>query len=115
VCYYRGWYSLRSEVFGLLWEHYVLNEMYAHFQTRKINYWRDKQGHEVDYVIALRNQPPVAVECKWSASDFEPSGIKAFRRQYPQGESYVAANDVGRQYARSYGNTRVTFVNLTCN
>ena len=112
VCYYRGWYSLRSEDLGILWEHYVLNEMHAHFQTRKINYWRDKRGHEVDFVIARRNQPPVAIECKWSVSDFDPAGIKAFRRQYPRGESYVVANDVNRQYAGSYGNISVTFVNL---
>ena len=112
VCYYRGWYSLRNEDFGLLWEHYVLNEMHAHLQTRKINYWRDKRGHEIDFVITRRNQPPVAIECKWSASDFDSAGIKAFLRQYPRGESYVVANDVDRQYVRSYGNTRVTFLNL---
>jgi predicted AAA+ superfamily ATPase len=112
VCYYRGWYSLRSEDFGLLWEHYVLNEIHANFQTRRINYWRDKRGHEVDFIIARRNQPPVAIECKWSASDFDPAGIKAFRKQYLQGENFVVANDVDRQYARSYANIKVTFVNL---
>ncbi|MGD8993163.1 MAG: AAA family ATPase [Desulfobacterales bacterium] len=112
VCYYRGWYSLRSEDFGLLWEHYVLNEMHANFQSRRINYWRDKRGHEVDFIIARRNQPPVAVECKWSASDFDPAGVKAFRKQYPEGQNYVVANDVDRQYARSYAKTTVTFVNL---
>jgi predicted AAA+ superfamily ATPase len=90
----------------------VLNEMHAQFQTRRINYWRDKRGHEVDFVVARRNQAPVAIECKWSASDFDPTGLKAFRRQYPEGESYVVANDVDRQYARSYGNARVTILDL---
>jgi predicted AAA+ superfamily ATPase len=112
VCYYRGWYSLRSEDFGLLWEHYVLNEIHANFQTRRINYWRDKRGHEVDFIIARRNRPPVAIECKWSASDFDPAGIKAFRKQYLQGENFVVANDVDRQYTRSYADIKVTFVNL---
>ena len=112
VCYYRGWYSLRNEDYGLLWEHYVLNEIHANFQTRRINYWRDKRGHEVDFIIARRNQPPVAIECKWSASDFDPAGIKAFRNQYLKGENFVVANDVDRQYKRSYANIRVTFVNL---
>ena len=45
VCYFKGWYTLRPEDYGLLWEHYVLNEIQAHFQTRQINYWRDKRGH----------------------------------------------------------------------
>jgi predicted AAA+ superfamily ATPase len=112
VCYYKGWYSLRNEDFGPLWEHYVLNEMHAHLQTRKINYWRDKRGHEVDFVISRRNQPPIAIECKWSASDFDPAGIKAFRRQYDRGDSFVVTNDVDRQYTRSYGNNKITFLDL---
>lgn len=66
VCYYRGWHDLRREDLGLLWEHYVLNEIQAHLQTRQINYWRDKRGHEIDFVLARRNQPPIAIECKWS-------------------------------------------------
>jgi hypothetical protein len=44
--------ELRREDFGLLWEHYVLNELQATMQTREINYWRDKSGHEVDFVLA---------------------------------------------------------------
>jgi len=112
VCYYRGWYSLRNEDLGLLWEHYVLNEIHANFQTRRINYWRDKRGHEVDFIIARRNQTPVAIECKWSASDFDPAGIKAFRKQYPEGENFVVANDVDRQYTKSFANIKITFVNL---
>jgi hypothetical protein len=82
-------------------------------QSRKINYWRDKRGHEIDFVISKRNQPPIAIECKWSASDFDSRGLKAFRRLYEQGESFVVANDVVEEYSRSYGNLRVTFVGLS--
>ncbi|MBW2487544.1 MAG: DUF4143 domain-containing protein [Deltaproteobacteria bacterium] len=60
-----------------------MNEINANFQTRRINYWRDKRGHEVDFIIARRNQPPVTIECKWATLDFDPAGIKAFRKQYP--------------------------------
>ena len=31
ICYYRGWQELRDEDLGILWEHFVLNEMMAHF------------------------------------------------------------------------------------
>lgn len=41
VCYHRGWNELRAEEYGILWEHFVLNEMQAALQTKKINYWRD--------------------------------------------------------------------------
>ncbi|MDX1707373.1 MAG: DUF4143 domain-containing protein [Desulfobacterales bacterium] len=59
-----------------------------------------------------RNQAPVAIECKWSASDFDPAGIKAFRKQYPEGENFVVANAVDRQYAKSFADIKVAFVNL---
>jgi predicted AAA+ superfamily ATPase len=45
---------LRRDDLGLLWEHYVLNELHAQLQTRRLNYWRDRQGHEVDFVLARR-------------------------------------------------------------
>ena len=112
VCYYKGWSCLRPEDFGLLWAHYVLNEMHAHFQTRRVNYWRDKRGHEVDLVIAPRNLPPIAIECKWSASDLDLSGIQAFRKQYPKGENFVVAQDVDTTFEKSYGNLQVKFVDL---
>ncbi len=112
VCYYKGWVSLRPEDFGLLWEHYVLNEIHANFQTRRVNYWRDKRGHEVDFVIAPRNCPPIAIECKWSASNMDLSGMKAFRNQYEKGENFVVAHDVEGTYEKSFGPLRVRVANL---
>jgi predicted AAA+ superfamily ATPase len=112
VCYYRGWDKLRREDLGQLWEHYVLNEMQAHLQTRQMNYWRDKRGHEIDFVLARRNHPPIAIECKWSASDFDPSSVQSFRRQYKKGKTYVVATDVDRVYRRTYAEAEVTFTNL---
>ena len=79
VCYFKGWDSLRPEDYGLLWEHYVLNEMNARFQSRRINYWRDKRGHEVDFVVKTRSRPPIAIECKWSDRELDTSGMRAFR------------------------------------
>ncbi|MGH9841605.1 MAG: DUF4143 domain-containing protein [Blastocatellia bacterium] len=57
---------------GQLWEHYVLNELTAQLQTAGLRYWRDKQGHEVDLIWAPRGKSPTAIECKWSARDFNP-------------------------------------------
>lgn len=112
VCYFKGWYTLRPEDYGLLWEHYVLNEIQAHFQTRQINYWRDKRGHEIDFVIKPRGRPPIAIECKWSASDLNPSGLRAFRKQYPQGDNFIVAQDVDRTYEKSFGYLKVRNVDL---
>ncbi len=113
VCYYRGWYDLRTDDLGLLWEHLVLNELHAALQSRHIGYWRDKRGHEVDFVLANRSASPTALECKWSASAFDPTGVKAFRKQYPEGKNIVVASDIPQHYVREYDGVHVQFVALT--
>jgi len=112
VCYFRGWDRLRTDDLGLLWEHYVLNEMHAHLQTRRINYWRDKQGHEVDFVLARRGRAPITIECKWSADDFDATALRAFATRYPKAEHYVVAQDVDRTYKKRFGDLQVTIVSL---
>lgn len=112
VCYHRGWQSLRRDDMGFLWEHYVLNELHAHLQSRDIRYWRDKRGHEVDFVLARRKNPPITIECKWSASEFDAINLHAFRRRYPRGENFVVAHDVDRSFSRSYGDLSVKFLSL---
>lgn len=112
VCYHRGWHDLRREDMGSLWEHIVLNELHGRLQTRELRYWRDKRGHEVDFVIAPRGGMPAAIECKMTASDFDPAGIKAFRRQYPGGKNYAVARDVDRTFRKSHDAVEVEFVGL---
>lgn len=113
VCYHRGWHGLRSDDLGLLWEHFVLNEMHARLQSQDVRYWRDKRGHEVDFVLARRREPPMAVECKWSVSDFDAGNVKAFRRQYPRGRNIVVAHDVERSFAQRYGDLSIRFMGLS--
>ncbi len=111
VCYYRGWYDLRQDDLGYLFEHLVLNELHAHLQTRKIHYWRDKQGHEIDFIF-LKKGKPCAIECKWSSEEFDPSNLKVFRRRYPDGENYVVCWDVQRTYTKAFGEILVRFVSI---
>jgi uncharacterized protein len=109
VCAYRGWRELRREDLGSLWEHFVLNEIMARTQSRDIHYWRDKRGHEIDFVLVQRGSHPTAIECKWSAAGFDASNLAAFRRQHPQGENFVLASDVKAAYRRNYGVLNVRF------
>ena len=113
ICYYRGWQELRDDDLGILWEHFVLNEMMARLQTREIGYWRDKRGHEIDFVLAARRKSPLALECKWSASRFDPANLLAFRTQHPHGDNVVLAQDVTRSFSQSFGSLRVRFENLS--
>jgi hypothetical protein len=112
VCYFKGWHELRSDDLGILWEHLVLNEIQAQLQTRRIHYWRNKRGNEVDFVLAGREKKPIAIECKWSASNFDPMGMQAFRRHYKKGENYVVVNDVDGPVRRSFGDIDVTLTNI---
>lgn len=112
VAYYRGWYDLRREDLDPLWEHYVLNELHASLQTRAVRYWRDKQGHEVDFVLARRATAPVAIECRWSARDLDPTNLKIFRRQYPKGDTFVVAADADRPSGRQAGDVTLTVIGL---
>ena len=76
------------------------------------NYWRDKRGHVIDFVLPDKKNKPVAIECKWRSSDFDPSGFKAFRRHYSSGKRFVVTQDIDRSYKRNCGEIEVTFVNL---
>jgi len=112
VCYYRGWDKLRRDDMGILWEHFVLNEIMAWSQSRKVYYWRDKQKHEIDFIMARKQSEPTVIECKWTAADFDPSNVKIFRRLYPKGNNFVVVSDVKRSYSRNYDDVMVKFVNL---
>ncbi len=112
LCYYRGWSSLRADDLGLLWEHFVLNELLAALQGEPVHYWRDKAGHEVDFVVKRRGQPPLAIECKWSAAEITIENLRAFRHRYADGENVVVAQDVDRPTIRTMGEIRVAVESL---
>jgi hypothetical protein len=89
-----------------------VGKLHVHLGRRPIRCWRSKHGHEVDFVVAERGRAPIAVECRWSAGDFDPSGIKSFRAIYPNGPTFVVASDVDRPHTRASGEIPVTVVAL---
>lgn len=110
---FRGWGELRDEDLGMLWEHYVLNELHARSGI-DIRHWRSTKHQEVDFVIVRRGRPLLSVECKWRADGRENlAGLKAFRRAYPEGKSLVVASDVERPFERELlPGARVRYVGL---
>jgi predicted AAA+ superfamily ATPase len=97
---------------GMLWEHYVMNELFGRLQTRKLFYWRDKNNHEIDIILDVRGRDPIAIECKWSAWDFDAKNLQIFRKWYPAGETFVVAADVDRPFSRTVGNVTIKFIGL---
>lgn len=119
VCYVKGRSELRAEDVDFMWEHCVLNEMHAQLQSRAINYWRDKRGHEVDFVIAHRaTNSLVAIECKFNSAtdDLVSSDIgknfEAFRNYYPDGHNFVVAHNIDTPFTRQYKGLTISFVNV---
>ncbi len=95
----------------MLREHYVLNELHARLQSRRMTIG-GKHGHEVDFICARRGRPPLAIECKWSAENFEPAELRAFALHYPKAECFVVTQDTDRTATRRYGDLKVSLVSL---
>ncbi len=91
VWWQKGYQEARPEDLGLLWEHYVLNELNSTLPGLPLRYWRTKQGQEVDLVVAAQGRPPIAIECKWGEQDREQPGLRAFLKAYPQAQGVLVS------------------------
>ena len=103
VSFARGWEPLRPDDLGLLWEHLVLEQLQAHFPATPVRYWRDKQGREVDFIMASRRDEVDAIECKWEPSAFDASALKVFRAYYPKGRNYLVTPSADSAYTKRFG------------
>ena len=112
VAFARGWTDLRPEDCGLLWEHLVLESLQSNPGESKVMYWRDKDGHEIDFVIPGGRGSADAIECKWNADRFDPKNLKVFRALHPLGRNFVVAANVPKPHTRKIGGLDVTFTGL---
>lgn len=111
VAYFRGWTALRDEDRGVLLEHLVLGELQARFARSAIHHWRDKQKHEVDFVVKPgRGAQVMAIECKATARAFDPAGLAAFRKRHAAGRNLLVCLDAAAPTARRMGNLEVEVV-----
>jgi predicted AAA+ superfamily ATPase len=113
VAYFKGWDSLRDDDRGHLLEHLVLGELLARFGAGRIHFWRDKRQHEVDFVLEVgRRRSIVAIECKASASRFDPAGLRAFRAKHPGGTNVLVALYATARERRMFGELEVDILPL---
>jgi predicted AAA+ superfamily ATPase len=89
VSFCRGWDPLRPDDYGLLWEHIVLEYIQAHMPERTVQYWRDAEGREIDFVMVRRRDEVDAIECKWNPDQFSSDALKIFRSFYNRGNNYL--------------------------
>jgi len=109
IVYFKGWDKLRPDDRGFLWEHFVLNEIQAHLQKRPLHYWRDKSGHEIDFVLKHRGEGVTAIECKWTSNSFDSKNLRIFRKKYPIGENYLLAQDIDRGFTKNIDGLQIQF------
>jgi uncharacterized protein len=107
VSFARGWDPLRPEDFGSLWEHLVLEQLQALFPDQPIQYWRDKSGREIDFVIPRRRDEVDAIECKWNPEAFDASSLRLFRSCYPKGRNYLVTPSGERGHVRRLGGLEI--------
>lgn len=113
VAFNRGWLNIRPDDRGILWEHMVLNQLFAWGLSKQVRYWRTKQKQEVDFVIVRRGKPPVAIEVKWKAGgSADYKNLLLFAKTYPEAELIVVAQDIDRSYTRQHSGHSIHYVGL---
>ncbi len=112
VAFARGWSDLRAEDCGNLWEHLVLDTLLSISKILKIQFWRDKQQREIDFVVPQGRQGVDAIECKWNIKNFETRNLKAFRENYNRGRNFVVSPMVQERYTISKDGLDIAFVGL---
>lgn len=100
---FKGEKRLDPAELGYLWEHTVLNEIHKRAPGLKVYYWRDPHGYEIDFVLAPRGKPPIAVECKRSSNNIETRSLVSFRQAYSMGENWAVLQDATYPFKRSEG------------
>lgn len=112
VVHARGWGELRTEDCGLLWENIVLEHLLAQPSAPVVRYWRDKQQHEVDFVIAGGGSACDTIDCEWNPDRFDPANLRKFRALYPEGRNFVVSPHIVESYTRDVSGLTMTFTGL---
>ena len=112
VAFVRGWTQLRPEDCGLLWEHLVLERLMSDAAEPEVLYWRDKDQHEIDFVIPTGRGNVDAIECKWDASHFDTKNLKVFRTLYPAGRNIVVSTNITKPHTRELNGLAITYTGI---
>lgn len=109
VTFVKGWEQIREEDRGVLWEHLVLDLLRTTFPGKKIQYWRDKSGREIDFVIPYGNQAADIYECKFNPDHFSVYPLNLFRNLYPEGKNYCLSPNIREPYQVRFKEIEIVF------
>jgi predicted AAA+ superfamily ATPase len=111
VCFAKRDEQLGSTEKGYLLENLVLESMQAYPKVQKINFWRDKAGHEIDFVVPTGKSDVLAIECKSQKRNFSSKNLSVFRKQYPHGKNVVVVLEKTSTIEKSDG-LEIQFVDI---
>ncbi len=112
VAHVRGWEQIRESDRGHLWEHLVLDYLRTVLPGRRLHYWRDKSGREVDFVVEVGPGAVDTVEAKITPEAVGTRGLAAFRTLYPEGRDFVVCPTVAAPYTVHRGGRPLTVCGL---
>ena len=72
ACHLLKWVHYRQDVEGLDYD---------------LNYFRDTDGREVDFIVTERRQPIMLIECKWTDRDIDRS-LRYLNAKFPEAQAW---------------------------
>lgn len=72
-----------------------------------MHYWRDKAGHELDFVLVRGRDAVDAIECKWNPGEFDAGNLRVLRTAYPHGKNYLVSPISTPAHRRRFGDLEV--------
>lgn len=73
--------GLQKELIGNVFETGIFNELVKTYSKDSINFWRTKEGKEIDFIVKIKNEI-LPVEVKLNFEQFNPSTIQYFMGKY---------------------------------
>ena len=87
ACHLLKWVHWRQDIEG---------------EDLELRYLRDRDGHEVDFVITTRGKPQLLVECKWSDAPAARS-LRYFKGKFPEAAAWQVSAAGMKDYQTADG------------
>lgn len=95
VLSYSGNIQIKSELFGKSFEHLIHNELFSYLSYRKDNrpltFWRDRYGHEVDFIIG--DEVSIEVKASENVTGKHLKNIKMLSKEVPFKKKLIVSLD----------------------
>ena len=78
----------------LKWVHFLQD---SEGRDLELRYFRDRDGREVDFVVADGRRPVLLVECKWSDAEVD-RGLRYLKQRFPDAEAWQLSAVGGKNH-----------------